>query len=95
MGMKALTKSRRLRVRPKVPLADPADERQLAAPMPGLVSILAVSQGQKVKAGDLLLTLEAMKMETAITAPCDGTIAIVSVKVGQSVEAKDLLIAFE
>jgi pyruvate carboxylase len=76
-------------------IADPADDRQLAAPMPGLVSVLSVTQGQQVKAGDLLLTLEAMKMETAIIAPRDGTIAELAVKAGQAVDAKELLLAIE
>ncbi|WP_417321177.1 pyruvate carboxylase [Emcibacter sp.] len=72
-------------------LADPADENHVAAPMPGVVATLAVTQGQQVRAGDLLLTLEAMKMETAITAPKDGTIAEIAVKAGQAVDAKELL----
>lgn len=76
-------------------IADPADERQLAAPMPGVVSLLSVAQGQQVKAGDLLLTLEAMKMETAIIAPRDGAIAELAVKAGQSIDAKELLLVIE
>ncbi|WP_067732540.1 pyruvate carboxylase [Novosphingobium naphthalenivorans] len=73
-------------------MADPANENHVAAPMPGVVATLAVAQGQAVKAGDLLLTLEAMKMETAITAPRDGTVAELAVKTGQAVDAKELLI---
>ncbi|WP_210769466.1 pyruvate carboxylase [Sphingobium fuliginis] len=73
-------------------IADPANENHVAAPMPGVVATLVVSQGQAVKAGDLLLTLEAMKMETAITAPRDGTINELAVKAGQSVDAKALLV---
>ena len=73
-------------------MADPANENHVAAPMPGVVATLAVSQGQAVKAGDLLLTLEAMKMETAITAPRDGTIAELAVKAGQALDAKELLV---
>jgi len=72
-------------------MADPANENHVAAPMPGVVATLGVSQGQQVKAGDLLLTLEAMKMETAITAPRDGTIAELPVKAGQAIDAKELL----
>ena len=60
--------------------------------MPGVVATLAVTRGQQVKQGDLLLTLEAMKMETAITAPKDGTIAEVPVKAGQANDAKKLLV---
>ncbi|AMG75133.1 pyruvate carboxylase [Sphingopyxis granuli] len=73
-------------------MADPANENHVAAPMPGVVSTLAVSQGQAVKAGDLLLTLEAMKMETAISAPKDGTVAELALKPGQTVDAKELLL---
>ena len=61
--------------------------------MPGVISTLSVSEGQAVKAGDLILTLEAMKMETAITAPRDGTVAELAVKAGQAVDAKEFLLA--
>lgn len=73
-------------------MADAANEAHIAAPMPGVVATLGVKQGQQVKAGDLLLTLEAMKMETAITAPRDGAIAEMVVKAGQAVDAKELLV---
>ena len=76
-------------------MADPANENHVAAPMPGVVATLGVSQGRQVKAGDLLLTLEAMKMETAITAPKDGAIAELVVKAGQAVDAKELLAVME
>ncbi|MCA3596240.1 MAG: biotin/lipoyl-binding protein [Methylobacterium sp.] len=63
-----------------------------AAPMPGSVSSIAVAQGQPVKATDVLLTLEAMKMETAIHAAQDCVIGEIAVKPGAQVDAKDLLI---
>jgi pyruvate carboxylase len=72
--------------------ADPADESHLGAPMPGLIAMVAVTPGQSVKAGDLLVTIEAMKMETAIAAPRDGQVGEVLVTAGQSVDAKDLLL---
>ena len=72
--------------------ADPADAAQVGAPMPGMVASIAVSVGQKVKEGETLLTLEAMKMFAAISAPGAGTISEICVKVGESVESKDLLI---
>ena len=72
-------------------VADPADPGHIAAPMPGAVATVAVKAGQSVKAGDLLLTLEAMKMETAISAPRDGVVEELLVASGQSVDAKDLL----
>ncbi len=64
----------------------------VAAPLPGMVSSIAVTNGQTVKAGDLMLTLEAMKMETSVHAEIDGTIGTVYVKAGAQVDAKDLLV---
>jgi pyruvate carboxylase len=75
--------------------ADPTDENHIAAPMPGMVSALAVRPGQKVNTGDLLLTLEAMKMETAILAPRDCIVGELLVHAGESIEAKDLLLILE
>jgi pyruvate carboxylase len=60
--------------------------------MPGMVASIAVSLGQKVKEGETLLTLEAMKMFAAIPAPISGTVQGIAVKVGESVESKELLI---
>ncbi|MBS9722249.1 pyruvate carboxylase [Tianweitania sp. BSSL-BM11] len=70
------------------------NESQVGAPMPGVVSTLAVSAGQAVKAGDVLLSIEAMKMETALHAERDGTVAEVLVKTGDQIDAKDLLIVY-
>ncbi|MEM7507868.1 MAG: pyruvate carboxylase [Pseudomonadota bacterium] len=66
----------------------------VAAPMPGVVGSVAVSPGQQIHAGDLLLTLEAMKMETAIHAERDGVIERVVTPAGAQVDAKDLMLAF-
>ncbi|TPL53391.1 pyruvate carboxylase [Mesorhizobium sp. B2-4-4] len=74
--------------------AEPGNEAHVGAPMPGVVSALAVAAGQAVKAGDVLLSIEAMKMETALHAERDGTVAEVLVKAGDQIDAKDLLIAF-
>jgi len=71
------------------------DAKQVGAPMPGVISGLAVKQGQQVFAGDVLCSIEAMKMETAIHAEADGVIAEVLVKPGDQIDAKDLLIRFE
>jgi pyruvate carboxylase len=76
------------------PKADHGDPNQVGAPMPGLVTTIAVKEGQTVAAGDLLLSIEAMKMETAIHADRAGTIAAVSVTTGTHVEPKDLLVTF-
>jgi len=72
--------------------ADPADPRQIGAPIPGMVSTLAASVGARVARGDRLLTLEAMKMQTSVYAPAGGVVAELAVQVGDSVQAKDLLL---
>ncbi len=60
---------------------------KVAAPMPGKILGVKVSPGQAVKRGDVLILLEAMKMENEIVAPSDGTVASVNVAIGDSVEA--------
>ncbi len=77
------------------PKADPANENHVGAPMPGVVSTLAVAKGQQVSAGDVLLSIEAMKMETALHAERDGVIADVHVHAGDQIDAKDLLVVYE
>jgi pyruvate carboxylase len=72
--------------------ADPADATQVGAPMPGMVASIAVSVGQKVKEGETLLTLEAMKMFAAVASPGAGTVSEICIKIGESVESKDLLV---
>ncbi|MDO6967072.1 pyruvate carboxylase [Rhizobium alvei] len=67
---------------------------QVGAPMPGVVSQVAVAAGQEVKTGDVLLSIEAMKMETALHADRDGIIAEVLVRTGDQIDAKDLLVVF-
>ncbi len=61
------------------------------APMPGKILNIKANAGQAVKKGEVLLILEAMKMENEIVATSDGTIASINVTVGQSVEAGDVL----
>ncbi len=75
--------------------ADEGNDAHVAAPMPGAVTTVSVKSGQPVKGGDVLLTMEAMKMETAIHALRDGVIGKILVSPGQSVEAKDLLVVME
>ncbi|WP_343343073.1 acetyl/propionyl/methylcrotonyl-CoA carboxylase subunit alpha [Sphingomicrobium sp. XHP0239] len=67
----------------------------IVAPMPGKVTSVAVEAGQKVSAGDRLLTLEAMKMEHALTAPFDGTVAELNASAGQQVAVDALLAVVE
>ena len=74
--------------------AKPGNAREVGAPMPGVISTLAVKVGQKIEAGDVLLSIEAMKMETAIHAETGGTVAEVLVKPGDAIDAKDLLLRF-
>jgi pyruvate carboxylase len=74
--------------------AEPANGAHLGAPMPGVISRVFVNQGQTIKAGDVLLSIEAMKMETALHAEKDGTIAEVLVRAGDQIDAKDLLVIY-
>ncbi|WP_067338310.1 pyruvate carboxylase [Stappia indica] len=67
----------------------------VGAPMPGVISTVAVKAGQSVSPGDVLVSIEAMKMETALHADRAGTVAEVLATPGQQVDAKDLLVVFE
>ena len=75
--------------------AEDDDPAHVAAPMPGVISMLSIAAGQAVKTGDPLLSIEVMKMETALHAERDGTIAEVLVTAGSQIDAKDLLIVYE
>ncbi len=75
--------------------ADEDNEGHVAAPMPGTISSMQVRSGDRVKAGDTLLTLEAMKMETALRAPRDGTVAEILVKIADIVAARDLVVVLD
>ena len=72
--------------------ADPADAKQIGAPIPAMVSSLNVSVGQKVANGDKLVVLEAMKMQTTLYAQTDGVVEEISAHVGDRVEPKDLIL---
>lgn len=63
----------------------------VAAPMPGKILAVKASAGQAVKKGEVILVLEAMKMENDIVAPQDGTIATINAAAGDSVEAGAVL----
>ncbi|MGV3484636.1 MAG: pyruvate carboxylase, partial [Planctomycetaceae bacterium] len=65
---------------------------QVGASMPGMVINIAVKEGDKVKAGQKLVVLEAMKMETTINAPVGGTVERIHIKTGTQIEAGDLLL---
>ncbi|GGF64304.1 pyruvate carboxylase [Paracoccus acridae] len=77
------------------PKADPSNAGHVGAPMPGVVASVAAAAGAKVRQGDLLLTIEAMKMETGLHADRDGTIKAVHVRPGEQIDAKDLLVEVE
>ena len=77
------------------PKADTANDNHIGAPMPGVVASVGAVVGQKVSAGDLLLTIEAMKMETGLHAERDAVVKAVHVQAGSQIDAKDLLVELE
>lgn len=79
------------KVRRKAELGNAA---HVGAPMPGVISTVSVAVGQKIQAGAVLVSIEAMKMETALHAERDGEVAEVLVKTGDQIDAKDLLIVY-
>lgn len=79
--------------KPEAPKAEvPAGGTKVVSPLPGSIIKVLVSEGQAVKKGDTLLTLESMKMENAVAADCDGTVTKIAVTAGQTVMQDDLLI---
>jgi len=76
----------------QTPKADPDNASHVPAPMPGIIANVVVKEGQAVSRGDLLVTIEAMKMETGIHAEQDGTVETVHISAGSQVDAKDLLL---
>jgi pyruvate carboxylase len=82
----------RTAARPKAQEGNPG---HLGAPMPGSVAAVAVKAGQKLRPGDLILTIEAMKMETGLHADRAATVKALHVAPGQQIEAKDLLVELE
>jgi pyruvate carboxylase len=79
----------------KRPKAETGNPNQIAAPMPGVIASVAVKDGQPVQPGDLMLTIEAMKMETGLYADKAGTVKALHVSPGAQVDAKDLLVELE
>lgn len=75
------------------PAAAPAGATTVEAPMPGKILNIKVSEGQAVKFGEVVVIMEAMKMETEIVAPADGTVSKILVKAGDSVDTGAALVA--
>lgn len=71
--------------------ATPGEGTPVNAPMPGTVLDVQVKAGQQISKGDVLIILEAMKMENEIMAPQDGVVTSVAVKKGDSVNSNDLI----
>ncbi|NQY62037.1 biotin/lipoyl-containing protein, partial [Cognatishimia sp.] len=77
------------------PKAEVGNANHVGAPMPGVVASVGAVVGQEVKEGDLLLTIEAMKMETGIHTERDAVVKSVHVQAGGQIDAKDLLVELE
>lgn len=77
---------------PAAPKAVAGEGAPVKAPMPGTINKVNCSRGASVKKGDILIVLEAMKMENEILAPQDGTVTSVTVSVGDSVNSDDILV---
>jgi methylmalonyl-CoA carboxyltransferase small subunit len=78
------------------PAGQPVNEEKVCrSPVSGIVVRLAAQVGQSLQTGDILLVLEAMKMETNITAPSPGKIAAIRVNQGDSVQAGQVVVEFE
>ncbi|MGM0659611.1 MAG: pyruvate carboxylase [Pseudomonadota bacterium] len=77
------------------PKAEAGNPDHIGAPMPGVVASVAVQAGQKVRKDDMLLVIEAMKMETGIYTERDAVVKAVHVQPGSQIDAKDLLIELE
>jgi len=72
-----------------------AGGHSVESPMPGTILSISVSEGDSVSNGDVLLVLEAMKMENEITSEVDGTVASINVKNGAAVDAGEVLVVIE
>ena len=76
---------------PAAPAAPAADGTPIKAPMPGTIIAVKKNAGEAVKAGDVVVVLEAMKMENDIVAPCDGTVKAIVAAKGASVNTDDVI----
>jgi pyruvate carboxylase len=74
---------------------EPGNPAHVGAPMPGTIATVPVHVGQRVDKGDVIVTLEAMKMETTVRAERPGSIKEILARRGLQVDAKDLLVVLE
>jgi methylmalonyl-CoA carboxyltransferase small subunit len=72
-----------------------AEAKVCRSPVSGIVASVAAQPGQTLQVGDILLVLEAMKMETQVSAPVAGKVAAIKVKAGDSVQSGQVLVEFE
>ncbi len=78
---------------PKKAAPAPAGANDIVCPLAAVVVAVNVKEGQQVKTGDLLVTLEAMKMNTPVNSPADGTVSKICVSAGQSVNEGEVLLS--
>jgi pyruvate carboxylase len=76
-------------------MADPKNEMEIGASLPGNIVEILVEEGEEVKENQSLVIMEAMKMETNITAPADGVVAAIHSKAGQQLESGELILELE
>nr|WP_321401784.1 pyruvate carboxylase [uncultured Desulfobacter sp.] len=75
--------------------ANPANLGEVGSPMPGLISAVCVSEGDEIERGDVLVTIEAMKMQTNVLSDVPGVVQRIATAVGSQVDAKDLLVVIK
>ncbi|MDB4652676.1 pyruvate carboxylase [Akkermansiaceae bacterium] len=75
--------------------AEPSNAKHIAAPLPGMISEVAVKPGDEVKEGDKLVVIEAMKMLTTVSAPKDGVVGEILLEKGKSADTADLLVVLQ
>jgi glutaconyl-CoA/methylmalonyl-CoA decarboxylase subunit gamma len=92
---KEAIQNNRVEVRKEKKVINNANKKDITAPMPGKILEIKVHAGDEVSQGDILLILEAMKLENNITSPGDARVKEIVVQVGENVEAGNLLLKLE